>query len=70
MNNCKNVEFEDKQRRQEYFRALVGAESLLVCLPKQYATDLGLRKGEFVRVTQEDEKIVIEKAADSAASLR
>jgi bifunctional DNA-binding transcriptional regulator/antitoxin component of YhaV-PrlF toxin-antitoxin module len=31
-------------------------------LPKKYAIDLGIGKGDFVKVSQEDGKIVIEKA--------
>jgi hypothetical protein len=35
--------------------------SFSLVLPKQYATNLGLKKGEFVKVRQEQNKIIIEK---------
>lgn len=44
------------------YRSIIGDVSFSVCLPKQYATGLGLQKGDYVRVTQEDSKIIIEKA--------
>ncbi len=43
-------------------QGIVGELSLLVCLPKSYAIHLGIGKGDFVRVTQVDNKIIIEKA--------
>jgi bifunctional DNA-binding transcriptional regulator/antitoxin component of YhaV-PrlF toxin-antitoxin module len=42
-------------------QALTGERSLTLVLPKQYAIDLGLRKGEFVKVSQDDGKIIVEK---------
>jgi AbrB family looped-hinge helix DNA binding protein len=44
------------------YRSIIGDVSFSVCLPKQYATGLGLQKGDYVKVTQEDGKIIIEKA--------
>lgn len=43
-------------------QGLIGETSFSVVLPKQYATKLGIGKGDFVRVRQEDDKIVIQKA--------
>jgi hypothetical protein len=43
-------------------QGLVGDQSFCVVLPKRYAIDLGIGKGDFVKVHQEGEKIVIEKA--------
>lgn len=43
-------------------QALTGERSLTLVLPKQYAIGLGLRKGDFVKVSREQGKIVIEKA--------
>ncbi|HET7283661.1 MAG TPA: AbrB/MazE/SpoVT family DNA-binding domain-containing protein [Nitrososphaeraceae archaeon] len=43
-------------------QALTGDRSLTLVLPKQYAIDLGLRKGDFVKVRLEGYRIVIEKA--------
>jgi len=43
-------------------QGLVGEQSFSIILPKQYAINLGIGKGDFVRVTQVDNKIIIEKA--------
>jgi bifunctional DNA-binding transcriptional regulator/antitoxin component of YhaV-PrlF toxin-antitoxin module len=42
-------------------QALTGERSLTLVLPKQYAIDLGLKKGEFVKVRQDKNRIIIEK---------
>ena len=43
-------------------QGLVGEQSFSLVLPKSYAIELGLGKGDFVKVSQEDNKIIIEKA--------
>jgi hypothetical protein len=43
-------------------QGLVGDQSFSIVLPKQYATNLRLGKGDFVKVTQQDNKIIVEKA--------
>jgi antitoxin component of MazEF toxin-antitoxin module len=43
-------------------QALTGERSLTLVLPKQYAISLGIGKGDYVRVKQENGKIIIEKA--------
>ena len=40
----------------------VGEQSFSVVLPKSYAIHLGIGKGDFVKVRQEENKIIIEKA--------
>jgi hypothetical protein len=40
-------------------QGLVGDQSFCVVLPKKYAIDLGIGKGDFVKVYQEGEKIVM-----------
>lgn len=42
-------------------QSLVGESSFSIVLPKSYALNLGISKGEFLKVTCEDHKIVIEK---------
>jgi bifunctional DNA-binding transcriptional regulator/antitoxin component of YhaV-PrlF toxin-antitoxin module len=42
--------------------ALVGEQSFAVVLPKSFAVHLGIGKGDFVRVSQDEKKIIIEKA--------
>jgi hypothetical protein len=41
---------------------IVGSASFCVVLPKQYAINLGVGKGDFVRVTWQEDKIIIQKA--------
>jgi hypothetical protein len=43
-------------------QGLVGEYSLSIVLPKKYATDLGISKGDFVKVHQRNGCIIIEKA--------
>jgi bifunctional DNA-binding transcriptional regulator/antitoxin component of YhaV-PrlF toxin-antitoxin module len=43
-------------------QGLVGEQSFSVVLPKSYAVNLGIGKGDFVKVTQDESKIIIEKA--------
>jgi antitoxin component of MazEF toxin-antitoxin module len=45
----------------EYRRiqGLVGEQSFSLILPKQYATNLGIRKGDYVKVRQEEQKIIL-----------
>jgi hypothetical protein len=44
-------------------QGLLGEQSFSVILPKIYATNIGIRKGDFVKVRQEGAKIIIEKAS-------
>ena len=50
--------------RYEYrkIQGLIGESSFSIVLPKKYATDIGLTKGDFVKVRQVDNKIIVEKA--------
>jgi bifunctional DNA-binding transcriptional regulator/antitoxin component of YhaV-PrlF toxin-antitoxin module len=43
-------------------QGIVGDQSFSIVLPKQYAINLGIGKGNFVKVYQQGDKIVIEKA--------
>jgi bifunctional DNA-binding transcriptional regulator/antitoxin component of YhaV-PrlF toxin-antitoxin module len=43
-------------------QGLVGEQSFSVVLPKSYAIHLGIGKGDFVKVSQQENKIIIEKA--------
>ena len=43
-------------------QGLVGDQSFSVVLPKQYAIHLGIAKGDFVKVQEEEGKIIIQKA--------
>lgn len=44
-------------------QAIVGEHSLFCVLPRAYAINLGIQKGDFVKVYQIDDRIIIEKAA-------
>ena len=43
-------------------QGLVGDQSFSVVLPKSYALHLGIGKGDFVKVSHDHNKIIIEKA--------
>jgi hypothetical protein len=43
-------------------QGLIGETSFSIILPKHYAVNLGIGKGDFVKVHQEGAKITIEKA--------
>lgn len=43
-------------------QGLIGETSFSIILPKEYALNLGIGKGDFVKVRQEEMRIVIEKA--------
>lgn len=55
MKDTKNLEYRKVQ-------GLVGDQSFSIVLPKSYAIALGIGKGDFVKVHQEGNRIVIEKA--------
>jgi len=42
-------------------QGLVGDQSFSIVLPKSYAIQLGIGKGDFVKVSQEEDRIIIEK---------
>ena len=46
------------------YRSIIGDSSISVCIPKGYTQDLDLhnRKGDYVRITREDSRLIIEKA--------
>ena len=52
-------EYEYEYRK---IQPIVGGISFSVILPKSYAINLGLGKGDFVKVRQDGQKIIIEKA--------
>jgi antitoxin component of MazEF toxin-antitoxin module len=50
-----------EQPQYRKVQGLIGETSFSVILPKQYAVNLGIGKGDFVKVHQEEERIIIEK---------
>ena len=62
-NNEKNENREfTKELEYRKVQGLVGEQSFSIVLPKTYAVNLGIQKGNFVKVFQNDNKIIIEKA--------
>jgi len=53
---------EKLQNQYRKIQGLVGESSFSVVLPKQFATSIGITKGAFVKVHQEGNQIIIEKA--------
>jgi hypothetical protein len=51
-----------KELEYRKVQGLVGEQSFSIVLPKTYAVNLGIQKGNFVKVFQDDKKIIIEKA--------
>jgi hypothetical protein len=43
-------------------QGLVGEQSFSLILPKQYAVNIDIRKGDYVKVRQEDRRIIVERA--------
>jgi hypothetical protein len=52
-----------KSKKSEY-RAVtvVGGNSLTIVLPKQFASELDLGRGDYVKLSQEGSRIILEKA--------
>lgn len=57
----------DKQSSYEFrkVQGILGEQSFSIVLPKRYAINLGLGKGDFVKVREEANKIIIEKLGQS-----
>jgi antitoxin component of MazEF toxin-antitoxin module len=43
-------------------QTILGNTSFSLVLPKEFASDLGLTKGEYVKVMQDKDRIIIERA--------
>ena len=50
----------NKQYRK--IQGILGDQSFSVVLPKHYAKNLGIAKGDYVKVVLDDHRILIEKA--------
>ena len=42
-------------------QALTGERTLVICFPKQLAEDLGVEKGDFLKYSIEDGRLIVEK---------
>ena len=56
------MENKDKPKSKYQALGLAGKTSYTLVIPKEIATDIGLEKGDFLRVTQEEKKLIVEKA--------
>jgi bifunctional DNA-binding transcriptional regulator/antitoxin component of YhaV-PrlF toxin-antitoxin module len=52
-----------KNLKYQKIQSIVGEKSFSLVLPKAYASSIGIQKGDFVKVIQEGQKIIIEKDA-------
>ncbi len=59
MISMNKIDLKNPQYRK--IQGLVGESSFSIVLPKSYAIDLGISKGEFVKVYCIDNKMIIEK---------
>jgi len=50
------------QNEYRKIQGIVGDKSFSVVLPKKFAVNIGVRKGDFVKVHQDGIRIIIEKA--------
>ncbi len=50
-----------EEREIRKIQGLVGEHSFTVVLPKKYATRIGICKGDFVTITEEQGAIIIRK---------
>jgi hypothetical protein len=60
MINQKSLEHSKIEYRK--VQGIVGDQSFSIVLPKSYAINLGIGKGDFVRVFLVSDKMIIEKA--------
>lgn len=52
----------EQDLRYRRVQGILGNTSFSLVLPKEYAVQLGLTKGGYVKVIQEKDRILIEKA--------
>lgn len=62
MNFTTNNEVTKNKIQYRKIQGLVGEHSFSLVLPKFFAINLGMGKGDFVKVYQQENKIIIEKA--------
>jgi hypothetical protein len=56
------MEINDVKHEIRRIQGLIGDCSFSVVLPKSYALNLNIGKGDYVKVYQEENRIIIEKA--------
>ena len=58
------MEVSENESSYQYrkIQPIQGGISLCIVLPKSYATGIGLKKDGFVKVYQQKDKIIVEKA--------
>ena len=64
MVNLDQIDNSDKREIEiRRAQALTGDRSLTVVLPKQFANQLGIGKGDFLKCHVENDRLILEKAA-------
>lgn len=53
---------ENKEKPKYQALGLAGKTSYTVVIPKNFATDMGLEEGDFLRVTKDEKRLILEKA--------
>jgi hypothetical protein len=56
------TKFSEKNPEYRKVQGVLGESSFSLVLPKSYAVNLGISKGEFLTVTCHDKKIIIERS--------
>jgi hypothetical protein len=63
VNSNKIDDLDKKEIEIRRAQALTGDRSLTVVLPKQFANQLGIGKGDFLKCHVENDRLILEKAA-------
>ena len=61
-NHGDNIEGNVREYQYRKIQPILGGISFCVVLPKRYAIGIGLAKGDYVKVRQEKDCIIIQKA--------
>jgi len=54
----------NKQPQYRKIQTLSGERGFLLCLPKEYMTQLGLGKGDYVKCLVQDGELVVKKTEE------
>ena len=52
----------NKEKLRYQAIGLAGKTSYTLIIPKDFATEIGLEKGDYVSVTRDDNRLIVEKA--------
>jgi hypothetical protein len=60
--NTTNCNLSESTQLYRRIQGILGEQSYSLILPKTFATNLGIKKGDYVKVRQVANKIIVEKA--------